>query len=170
MIALAMPRKAFGTRAAARTAEIERCLAMNPEWILMMDSDQTMPLTALRELGERLESDGLPLIYVIDCPSHNSDDSNVIYHPDGSLAAFTISCCLIHHSVFTILKKPWFSSEYAYIEEKRENGKIIWRVDKKFTDDNEGEDIYFSRHCLEANIRIEVLDDLVCDHHDLGEL
>lgn len=162
MISFATPRIEFGTRAEARTKEIERCLKMSPTHIFMIDSDQTMPtrgISALLATGADIS--------VIDAPSKGAGDSNVRYHPDGSLAYATISCCLIKASVFDRITKPWFSSSYAFREEGFKDGKIVWNVQEKQTDDNRDEDVYFMRKCIDAGLKIKVVPELKCAHFEI---
>lgn len=165
-ISLAIPRKELGDRAEARELEAERFLKLDAEWLLTCDSDQTVPVEAFcyfMDWAEQKVSSRAD-IYVVDAPSKGLNDSNVRYHPDGSLAYFTISCCLIHRSVFERLEKPWFSTEYAFIEDGVRQGKITWNLQKKYQDDNINEDIYFSRKCLEAGIVVEVLPGIKSKH------
>lgn len=166
-IALAIPQSSLGSRAVARTKEIERCLKLEPDLIWMMDADQTMPSEAL-ELVLNIAKAKVADIYVVDAPTrHDESSSNIRYHPNGELAYFTISCCFICPQVFHKLSTPWFSSEYAWVEEQPKDGLITWRIDKKYSDDNVGEDIYFSRKCLSAGLTIKLLP-YKCRHVDLS--
>lgn len=165
-IALAIPRAELGQRAEARTKEVERFLKLDAEWLFTCDSDQTIPVEAFTYFIDWAEGRVKPQadIYVIDAPSKGEDDSNVFYHPDGSLAHFTISCCLINRSVFEKLEKPWFSSEFMFREQGKKDGKIIWDIQKKMYDDNVNEDIYFSRKCLQAGLKVEVIPNVKSKH------
>lgn len=162
MIAIAQPRIEFGTRAEAREKEIKRCLKMNPTYILMMDSDQTMPIRGLNAMINTGAD-----ISCIDAPSKGRDDSNVRCHPNGDLYIATISCCLIKPYIFKFLEEPWFNSKVAVIEERVKDGKIIYRYEQKYQDDNVGEDAYFIRKAIEAGFRVEVVSNMKCKHFDL---
>lgn len=170
-IALAIPRVELGQRAEAREKEAERFLKLGAEWLFTCDSDQTIPVEAFAYFIDWAEQKVSPQadIYVIDAPSKGLDDSNVFYHPDGSLAHFTISCCLIHKSVFERLERPWFSSKWMYREAGKKDGRIIWDVQEKMYDDNINEDVYFSRKCLEAGIRVEVIPKIKSRHMEIWE-
>jgi len=162
MIAIAIPRKEFGTRAEARTKEVERCLAMNPDYILFLDSDQTMPDKSI-ELMKLLDVD----IAVIDTPPHDTDLQNFTRNPDGTISHTTIACSLIRPSVFDRIEKPWFSSRYNFIQGQPLHGKYSYQKIDKYQDDNVGEDIYFVRKCVEAGVSIEVIPGLKCNHFKL---
>lgn len=172
MIAIASPKRELGTRSEARTKEIERCLKMKPDFIFMLDDDQTFPIQTFKQLDYQIYLSDIEKVdmWLIDAPNKNTEDSNIKHHPDSSLAYFTISCCLMRASIFDRMSRPWFSSAYAWVEEGLENGKIKWRIDKKHSDDNIGEDVYFSRKCIEADLKIKVLPNLKCKHFDLYKL
>lgn len=144
-------------------------MKLGADWLFTCDSDQTIPVEAFAYFMDwangriKPEAD----IYVIDAPNKGQDDSNVRCHPDGTLAYFTISCCLISRKVFEILGKSWFSSEYAFIEDGIKNGKIVWNVQKKYADDNINEDIYFARKCLEAGLKVVVIPDVKSKHLEI---
>jgi len=162
MIAIASPCREKGSRAEARTSEIIRCLKMNPTFILMMDDDQTMPIRGLSAMiGSGAD------ISVIDAPSKGQDDSNVRYHPDGTLAYATISCCLIKAKLFEKLEKPWFSSGYDFREDGVKDGKIVWNIQEKHKDDNRGEDIYFIRKVIDKGFAVAVVKGQKCRHYEL---
>ncbi len=167
MLSICIPRIELGTRAQARTKEVKRALAMKAEFIFMMDSDQVVPVAGMSKLYEAVL--GGADIAVIDCPNKGVEDTNIRYHPDGTLAYASISCCMLRAGLFTDLPtRPWFSSEYAYVEEGVKDGKITWRVEKKYQDDNVGEDIWFIRHVIEAGMKVEVIPELKCSHFDLA--
>lgn len=168
-IVVSTPRIELGTRAEARTKEAERFIALQADWLLSCDSDQTIPVEALGSflnIGTGRISNRAD-IYIIDAPNKGQDDTNVFYHPDGTLAYFTISCCLIHKSVFEQLEKPWFSSKHSFIERGTKNGKKLWEIHEKLYDDNINEDVYFSRKCLENSIRIEIIPNIKSKHMEL---
>jgi hypothetical protein len=158
-IAIASPKRELGTRAEARTKEIERCLRMEPDRILMLDDDQTMPEEGLTRMCA-IDAD----IVVIDTPPHDSDIPNVYYNDDGSIAWCTIACSLIRADVFSKIDKPWFASGYDFVRD----GKRIVRLDKS-KDNNVGEDIYFVRKCIDAGLTIEIVADIRCKHFKLYE-
>lgn len=173
MIALAIPRPELGTRAEARTKEVERCLKMGAEYIWMMDLDQTAPDNALAKFATSISPFTMNNpwdILAIDAPSKGYEDSNVRYHPDGTLAYFTISCCLMKASIFDKIAKPWFSSAYDFREEGVKDGKIVWNVQEKAKDNNINEDVYFARKCIEAGLNVVVLPGLKCGHFDLEKI
>lgn len=162
MIAIAIPRKEFGTRAEARNKEVERCLRMNPDYILWLDSDQTMPDTSVEELI-KLDAD----IAVIDTPPHDSEAVNITYNPDGTVAHCTMACSLIKREVFEKLPSPWFSSSFNFIKGEPKGGKYTYERLDKYSDDNQGEDIYFIRNAIEAGLTIKFVDGLRCNHYKL---
>lgn len=162
-IVLSVPRIELGTRVEARTKEVERFLKLDADWLLTCDSDQTVPIKALEFFLTNEEAD----IYIIDAPSKGLDDSNVFYHPDGTLAYFTISCCLINKRVFEKLEKPWFSSKFMFRERGKKNGKIVWEVQEKMYDDNINEDVFFSRKCLEAGIKVKIIPNVKSKHMEI---
>lgn len=170
MIALAIPRPELGGRAEARTKEVERCLKLGADWMLMVDLDQCMPDGAFQFFSEEFVKNWGsigPDIYCLDAPSKGHDDSNVRYHPNGELAYATISCCLIRMSIFERLPRPWFRSDLDYREVGIKDGLIQWEVVDKWQDDNIGEDIYFMRQCIEQGIKIKIVP-LKCYHGDLS--
>jgi hypothetical protein len=160
-----MPRKELGTRAEAREKEIIRCLKMNPTYIFMMDSDQTMPNQSISGLIGACAD-----IAVIDCSPHDSEASNIYYNPDGTIAHCTISCCLIRAEIFKKLEKPWFSSKYDFVKSGVKNGKIVYNRLDKSVDNNWGEDIYFVRKVIEAGFTIKAVDRLKCCHFKIGDI
>ncbi len=161
MIAFAAPAPEKGTRAEARNKEIKRCLKMHPDYIFMMDDDQTMPDEGLELM---LSWTGKFDIVVIDTPPHDSTMENITTHPDGSIAWCTVACCLIRASVFEKLLHPWFDSRYDYVKEGVVGGRhIIKRLDKS-TDNNVGEDVFFVRNALEAGLKIKFIGNIKCKH------
>lgn len=162
MIAIAMPCREKGTRAEARNKEIERCLKMNPTHILMIDDDQTIPNAGWTKLLGACTD-----IAVIDTPPKETDQQNVHYNPDGTIAYCTISCSMIKREVFEKLPRPWFDSKYDFQPSGTKNGKIIFHKLDKSTDNNVGEDIYFVRNAIEAGFDTNVVPDIKCKHFDL---
>ena len=163
MLAIASPKRELGTRAEARERELERCLKMNPTYILMIDDDQTMPI---RGLNAMLASGAD--VAVIDAPAKDlPSSSNIRYHPNGELYSATISCCAIKAEIFAKLEKPWFSSKFAIIEDRIVDGKIISHYEEKYQDDNIGEDIFFIRKVIEAGFSVKVMPNLKCNHFNL---
>lgn len=163
-LVISTPRKELGDRATARTSEADRFLKLGADWLLTCDSDQSIPIEGLSYF---LSSDKSADIYVIDAPNKGEDDSNVRYHPDGSLAYFTISCCFIKRDVFEKIERPWFSSKFAFIERQPKGGKIVWEIQEKMYDDNIGEDVFFARKCIEAGVRIMVVPNVKSKHIQL---
>lgn len=168
-VAFAQPRKALGSRAEARNAEIQRCLRMGADYIFMMDSDQTMPFTGWTKLTQRLtvnEAD----IAVIDTPPHGSEQINCIYNPDGTIASCSIACALIKADVFQKLPYPWFDSHYDYQPAGQKDGKLLFDKHLKYQDNGVGEDIFFVRNAIEAGLKIEYITSIRCNHYELGEI
>ena len=162
MIAIAAPCREKGARAKAREVEIQRCLKMKPTYIFMMDDDQVMPIRGLNAMiGSGAD------VSIIDAPSKGLNDSNVKYHPDGTLAYTGISCCLIKAQIFKVLPKPWFSSEYEFREDGIKDGKIVWNVQKKYKDNNINEDIYFIRKVIDFGFDVQIIKNLKCNHYQL---
>lgn len=167
MIAITSPRKEFGTRAEARTKEIERALKLGAEYIFMIDSDQTIPDDGFQRLQMCLEDAD---IAVIDAPDKfGNAPSNIRYNPDGTIAYATISCCLMRADIFEKIEKPWFSSKYSFIEKGVVDGKIKWNIQEKYQDDNVGEDIYFMYKAMKAGLKVIVIPDLKCVHKEINE-
>lgn len=165
MIAITCPRKEFGTRAEARTKEIERALKLGADYIFSMDSDQLIPDDGFEKLLEAIQDAD---IAVIDAPDKFGNTStNIRYNSDGTLAYATISCCLIRASVFEKIEKPWFSSKFSFIEKGSVNGKIKWNIQHKYEDDNVGEDIYFIYRVLKAGLKVKVVEGLKCLHKEI---
>lgn len=107
-------------------------------------------------------------ITVIDAPNKGYDDSNVRFHPDGTLAYTGISCVLFKSSVFETIPEPWFSTSYEFLEQQPKDGKIVWEMKTKYQDDNQGEDVYFIRKAIEHGLSINIVPDLKCKHHVLA--
>ncbi len=168
-LAIAIPRIELGTRAEARTKELERCLALGADWVFMMDSDQTVPmaglLLALEEYIKRVDLD----VIIFDAPNKGKTDSNIFYNSDGTLDHFTISCCLIKTKVLDALEKPWFRSDLAYVIRQPKDDKNVYEVEPKHTDDNIGEDIYFSKKLLDAGINVKIMEGFKSNHIELWE-
>lgn len=155
-LAFAIPSPSMGSRILARTSELERCLALNAKVILMLDSDQTFPsVFAFPEGVDLILANEIDL-YVFDAPNKDAQDTNVYYNPDGTLDYFTISCCLIRPDFLRGLPKPWFRSDLAYILDGVKEGKNIYRLHDKHTDDDRGEDVYFSKLCLANGARVTI--------------
>jgi hypothetical protein len=153
-LALAMPRRELGTRVEARTKEFERCLKLGADWIFTMDDDQTVPMEGLMSV---LKIAHTASIIVCDASNKGKMDSNIIYHPNGLLDHFTISCCLVKASSLAKLAKPWFRSDLAYIGKQPIDGRNVYEIEPKHTDDNIGEDVYFSKKVLEAGWKIKIM-------------
>jgi len=160
-----MPRIELGTRAEARNKEIERCLKMNPTYIFMIDTDQTVPNRGWTKLIGVCASGAD--IAVIDTPPHDTDQENIHYNPDGTIAYCTVACSLVKSEVFKKLPKPWFDSSFDFQASGTNNGKIIFHQLDKSKDNNVGEDIYFVRKAIEAGLKIEIVKDLKCSHYKL---
>lgn len=170
MIAICTPRRELGTRAEARTKEVERALKLGANYIFMMDDDQLMPDSGFASLMNELAYNFQENIdiAVIDAPDKfGNADTNIRYNPDGTIAYATISCCMIKAEVFNKIEKPWFSSKYSFIEKGTIDGKIKWNIQEKYKDDNVGEDIYFMYKCIKAGLKIGVVDGLKCRHIQL---
>lgn len=162
MIAIAQPCREKGTRSEARNKEVARCLKMQPDYILFLDDDQTMPDEAL-ELLIGLDTD----IAVMDTPPHDSDLDNVTFNPDGSIAYCTIACSLIKRNVFEVLPSPWFLSTYNFISTGNSEGKLLFQRLDKSVDDNVGEDIYFIRTAVDAGLGVKIISFPKCKHFKL---
>lgn len=160
-----MPCREKGTRAEARNKEVERVLKMKPSHVLMVDDDQTLPNAAWTKLlGQCVD------IAIVDTPPRDSDQENIHYNPDGTLAYCTMACSLIKREVFEKLPRPWFDSKYDFQPAGTLNGKIIFHKLDKSKDNNVGEDIYFIRNAIEAGFKISIVPNLKCEHYDLGKL
>jgi len=162
-VAICIPRKELGTRTEARNAEIKRALALQADFLLMMDADQTMPLEALNRF---LQIDDKSDIIIIDAPSKNRNDSNVTYNPDGTVAWTGFSCAMIKTEVFNKIPYPWFDDRFAYTFEIK-NGKYVYSKVEKYRLDNVGEDVDFYFKCLEKGIKIKIITDIKCQHREV---
>jgi len=165
-VAFAMPQAIMGTRAEARNLEIKRCLKMNPKYIFMIDSDQTMPIEAWTALVSALKVSDAD-VAVVDTPPHDSNVVNITYSPDGTIAFCSIACALFKASVFERLPYPWFSSMFNFQPNGTKDGKIVFSTLEKYQDDNQGEDIYFVRNALQADMKIEYITKMKCAHYRL---
>lgn len=164
----ATPRRELGGRAAARNKEIDRALALNADYILWLDSDQTVSLESLSAMFTNIiEAD----IVICDAPSRGKTDSNIVYNPDGTLNHFTVSCCLMSVNWLWLNPTVRFNSQVACIRDGIKEGKLTHRLESKYVDDNIGEDTYFAIKALEAGARVVVLPDFYNSRHlDIGEL
>lgn len=163
-LAIAIPRKELGGRAEARNKEIQRCLSLGADYILMMDTDQAMPMDAV--LGSDIDDHD---IVVIDAPSKDGlSQTNVTYHPDGTLAFTGFGCAIFKSEIFRRLPKPWFDSSYSYTFEIK-GGKYVLTRQDKYKDDNVGEDTNFFFKCLENRININIITKSKCIHKDINE-
>lgn len=161
-LAIAIPREELGSRAEARNKEIKRCLSLGADYILMMDTDQAMPLNAVRMTD--IENND---IVVVDAPSKDGQlDSHVQYHPDGTMAWTGFSCAVFKKDVFNRIDKPWFDSSVAYRFEIKA-GKYVFTKEKKYKDDNFGEDVDFYFKCKDAGIKIKIADGPKCIHKEV---
>lgn len=166
-LAIAIPRKELGTRGAARNREVARCLSLGADRILMMDSDQTMPLDAIDDMIDYWVPDYD--IVVVDAPDKtNTIKTNVTYNPDGTMAWTGFGCAYFKREVFEKIPAPWFDSSYSYTFETKA-GKYVFTRQDKYKDDNFGEDITFYFKCLDAGIKIKVLEGLKCVHKEINE-
>ncbi len=163
MICVCVPRLELGTRAEARTKEADRALSMDADYILFMDTDQTMPDDAL----ERMKALNVD-IAVIDTPPHDSDMVNATFSLDGNIEYCTIACSLIRADVFRRMDKPWFSSAYDFVPTNISiMGRSHYKMLDKSKDNNVGEDIYFVRKAIEAGFSIDIITDERCNHYSL---
>lgn len=158
----ATPRRELGGRAVARNNEINRAIALSADYILWLDSDQTVSVEALSAMFTNIiEAD----IVVCDAPNRGREDSNIVYNPDGTLNHFTVSCCLM--SVAWLRSNPdvRFNSQIACIRDGVKDGKLTHRLENKYRDDNIGEDTYFAIIALEAGARVVVLPEQYNSRH-----
>jgi hypothetical protein len=168
LLAIAIPRSELGKRSEARNKEIERCISLGADYILMIDNDQAMPIGGLSEIlqdsWEYAETD----IYIIDAPSKDGQSqTNVTYHPNGEMAWTGFGCAFFKSEVFKKIKKPWFDSSFSYTFEIKK-GKYVFTKQDKYKDDNVGEDVDFYFKCLEKGIKIKVLDGFKCIHKEIN--
>lgn len=166
-LAIAIPRKELGTRAEARNKEIQRCLDLGAEYILMMDTDQALPWKALNNMFIELRQYNNDIV-VVDAPSKDGSlQSNITYNPDGTLAFTGFGCAIYKREVFKKIPKPWFDSSYATTFETK-NGKLVFTRQDKYKDDNVGEDTNFFFKCVEFNIIIKLLKYFKCIHKEIN--
>ena len=175
-VAFAQPRIELGTRAEARNSEITRCLKMNPKYIFMIDTDQTMPVEGFTALISRMMAHDAD-IAVIDTPpakldpatgtTEGSDRQNIQYNPDGTIAYCSIACAMFRADIFHQLPQPWFDSSYDYQLVDSKGGKLVFDKLLKSNNNNVGEDIFFVRNALEAGLRFEYVTKVRCAHFKL---
>ena len=163
-LAITIPRKELGRRAEARNKEIERALKLEADYILMVDEDEAMPFGAINKLFYWIsEYDAV----VIDAPSSDGlAQSNITYHPDGTIAWTGFGCVLFKAEIFKKLPKPWFDDKSAYTFEIKK-GRYVFSKVEKYKADNIGEDVDFYFKLIENGFKIKILEGVKCKHIQL---
>jgi len=132
--------------------------------LLMLDCDHRHPPDIVERLRARVEEDPRRLVVAglafrrgvpFDPCMYIADETGNVYVPEqwqpGSLLKVDLvgtAAILIAREVFERLSRPWFAFDYSHADE----GK--WP----------GEDIWFSRRCMEAGIDIWVDTGVVSPH------
>lgn len=133
--------------------------------LLMLDCDHRHPPDIVERLRARVEEDPSRLVVAglafrrgvpFDPCMYIADRNDNVYVPEqwepGALLRVDIAgtaAMLISREVFERLERPWFAFDYSQV------------ADAKWP----GEDIWFSRRCMEAGIGIWVDTGVVSPHH-----
>ncbi len=133
--------------------------------LLMLDCDHRHPADIVERLQARVEEDPNRLVVAglafrrgvpFDPCMYLADADGSVYVPEqwepGSVLKVDLvgsAALLIHRSVFEQLARPWFAYDYSHAPEGH------WP----------GEDIWFSRRCLEAGIGVYVDTGCQSPHH-----
>jgi len=162
-LAITIPRKELGTRAEARNQEIERALQLKAEYILMIDTDQTIPILALSKMFQEIQTYD---IVIVDAPNKDKGGSNVTKNPDRTIAYSGMGCVLFRASIFSQIGKPFFDDRFGYAEKDILNGKLVIKKFGKYQQDNKGEEIDFWFK-VKDKFKIKIIEDPKCNHIEL---
>jgi hypothetical protein len=155
-LAVCVPRAELGDRAAARNKEVERARKLGADALLMVDTDEIMPIETLREIEKELENSD---IVIVDAPCKiGAINSNVTYGENFVMMFSGLGCFAAKMSVFD--KVGRFTSKYAWIVEDH---KIKNRVKKGF-DDGIGEDVDFIIRANKKGLIIKIAEGRKCKH------
>lgn len=160
------PPQKFSPISVARNKCVEEFLARDYDYIFFVDSDTVPPPDAIvRLLSHRkkmisgvtcnlkLCSDGIlrPAPMVFKYADKKKDSFLPILKQSGveEIVACGMSCCLIHKSVFTGMKSPWFEE----------------RPYEKYGKKPLGEDFDFCEKVIKKGIKIHADFGVLCSHH-----
>jgi len=162
------PPQKFSPISVARNKCVEEFLKKGYDYIFFVDSDTVPPPNAVRQLlshrkkiisgvtcNLKLCNDGLlrpaPMVFRYVNKRKRDFGFLPILRYDGveEIDACGMSCCLIHKSVFTGMKNPWFEE----------------RPYKKYGKEPLGEDFDFCEKVKKKGIKIHADFGIKCSHH-----
>ncbi len=136
----------------AQNKVTEEALALDPAWLLYVEEDMVLPPGIVGDMLTRCAR-----IVTADYPLA-SGGMATRRGKDGEIEFCGMGCLLVDARVFSLIPKPWFACN-AYTGEYGKLGH-----DRRYG----GQDVYFSRQCIERGIKISSVDK-VCSHLRLEE-
>ena len=140
-------------------AIVEKGLATGAEVLLLIEEDVIPPADAL-ERSLALLDEGWD-VAAVDYPVGGSGWGCLVRDPKGDIEWCGLGCTLIRREVFEKLARPWFSTDWQYVDFHTGRG---WERHPSPADNARrwgGQDIYFCMNVRAAGFRIGQVPDMV---------